>query len=99
MAIFTRGSDVAAMMLLYKEMAMEMAEDLSKIARAADEGVAVDAEWVFQQYERKASGPTIFEDVLIRQGRTTVEECANNSIKDLFIKDVLRAIKDGGKIE
>lgn len=68
MVVFTRGSDVAAMMLLYKEMAMEAAEDLSKIARAADEGVAVDAEWVFQQYERKANGPTIFEDVLIRQG-------------------------------
>ena len=99
MVVFTRGSDVAAMMLLYKEMAMEMAEDLSKIARAANEGVAVDAEWVFQQYERKANGPTIFEDVLIRQGRTTAEECANNSIKDLFIKDTLRAIKDGGKIE
>lgn len=44
MVVFTRGSDVAAMMLLYKEMAMEMAEDLSKITRAADEGVAVDAE-------------------------------------------------------
>lgn len=60
MVVFTRGSDVAAMMLLYKEMEMEMAEDLSKIA---------------------------------------AEECANNSIKDLFIKDTLRAIKDGGKIE
>lgn len=92
--IFTRGTDVAAMMLLYKEMAMEMAEDLSKIARAADEGVPVDAEWVFQQYERKANGPTIFEDVLIRQGRTTAEECAKNSIKNLFIEDVLRAIKE-----
>lgn len=40
MVVFTRGSDVAAMMLLYKKMAMEMAEDLSKIARAADEGVS-----------------------------------------------------------
>lgn len=99
MVIFTRGTDVAAMMLLYKEMAMEMAEDLSEIARAADEGVPVDAEWVFEQYERKANGPTIFEGVLIRQGRTTAEECAKNSIKNLFIKDVLRAIKDGGKME
>ena len=33
MTVITRGSDVAAMMLLYKEMAMEMAEDLNEIAQ------------------------------------------------------------------
>ena len=41
-----------------------------------------------------SSGPTAFENVLIREGRTTAEECAENSRKNIFIKAMLRTIKD-----
>lgn len=94
MTIVTRGSDVAAMMLLYKEMAMEMAEDLNEIAQIVGDGEFINAEWIFEQYEQQASSPTVFENVLIREGRTTAEECAENSRKNIFIKAMLRTIKD-----
>lgn len=94
MTVITRGSDVAAMMLLYKEMAMEMAEDLNEIAQIVGDGEFINAEWIFEQYEQQASGPTVFENVLIREGRTTAEECAENSRKNIFIKAMLRTIKD-----
>lgn len=83
MTVFTRGSDVAAMMLLYKEMAMEMAEDLNEIAQIVGEGEFINTEWIFELYEQQASGPTVFENVLIREGRTTAEECVENSRRSM----------------
>ena len=35
-----------------------------------------------------------FENVLIREGSTTAEECVENSRKNIFIKAMLRTIKD-----
>lgn len=95
MTVITRGSDAAAMMLLYKEIAMEMAEDLNKIAHVVGEGKFINAEWILEQYERKAGGPTVFENVLIQEGRTTAEECVENSTKDIFIRAMLRTIGEG----
>ena len=95
MTVITRGRDAAAMMQLYKEIAMEMAEDLNKIAHIAGEGKFITAEWIFEQYERKADGPTVFENVLIQEGRTTAEECVENSTKDIFIRAMLRTIGEG----
>lgn len=56
MTVITRGSDAAAMMLLYKEVAMEMAEDLNEIAQIVGDGEFINAEWIFERYEQQASG-------------------------------------------
>lgn len=94
MIAIPRLHDIAKMALLYEKMAMEMAEDLNKIAQIVGEGEFINADWIFEQYERKASGPTVFERILIRDGCTTEEECAKNNGKDIFIGAMLRTIKE-----
>lgn len=94
MTIFLRARDVKEYIKLLEEMVLSMNQDLFEVLKCSDQYLTEEA--LLESYIISANSPTYFERVLIRQGKTTLSKCKENTLTKTRIKwtkELLEAIK------
>lgn len=94
MTVFLRARDVQERIRLLEEMVLSMNQDLFEVLKHSDKYLTEES--LLESYIISANSPTNFERVLIKQGRTTLSKCKENTLVKTRIK-WLKELLDGNK--
>lgn len=90
MMFFTRGRDLADYVNLLSGALRALAQDMARISELT--GRKMTEDMILDAYIQAASGPTIFERVLIEQGRMTEAEANTNHLAEMIYRRVFEGL-------
>lgn len=74
--MYSRSSDIAKHIQQLTEVLENMSSDFAHVFQMF--AIDINEEDLLDVYFKLTEGPTVFEKILIKEGRTTVEECKRN---------------------
>lgn len=89
--IFIRARDIKEYIKILEEMVLSMNHDLYDILKYSDKYMTEES--LMDSYAISAKSPTNFERVLINQGKTTLEECKENTYVKVRINELKKMLE------